>query len=210
MQTFLRYGVIATFLFSIISLVFLIVKTFSFGKRLYHSETRQSGRKGVFYAFTRGMVPWEKESAGKHLLTYVAGIFYHAGVFAAFFYILSLIVPFGLGHYPMYFLQLLVGIGIICGLGLLGKRMSLKYMKALSCWDDYAANILVDLVLTLALVNIFFQSGRSVLFIMTIILFLYIPLGKIRHCFFFFYSRILFGIFFGRRGVLPQKASSRF
>jgi len=36
------------------------------------------------------------------------------------------------------------------------------------------------------------------------VMFLYIPVGKIRHCFFFFYSRILFGLFYGRRGVLPQ------
>lgn len=210
MQTFLRYGVIASFLFSLLSLIFLIVKTFSFGKRLHHSETTLSGRKGILYAFTRGMMLWEKESAGKHLLTYTAGIFYHAGVFAVLFYVLSLIVPFRIGLYPLHFLRLFMVIGIVCGLGLLVKRISLKSMKAISCFDDYLANILVDLALILALASTFFSSVKSILFLMMIMLFFYIPLGKIRHCFFFFYSRILFGLFFGRRGVLPQKVSSEF
>lgn len=210
MQTFLRYGVIVSFLFSLISLVLLILKTFSFGKRLHHAQTPWKGRKGIMYAFTRGMMPWEKESARKHLLTYIAGIFYHSGIFTAIFYMLSLIVPFTLNLYFISYLRVLMAVGIVCGLGLLVKRISLRYMKTISCLDDYAANILVDLVLILSVVDTFNPSVRSILFLMTILLFLYIPLGKIRHCFFFFYSRVLFGLFFGRRGVLPQKSISKF
>ena len=33
---------------------------------------------------------------------------------------------------------------------------------------------------------------------------IYLPLGKIRHCLYFFFSRTFFGKFFGRRGVLPH------
>jgi hypothetical protein len=32
----------------------------------------------------------------------------------------------------------------------------------------------------------------------------YIPLGKIRHCLYFFFSRTFFGKFFGRRAVFPH------
>jgi hypothetical protein len=37
-------------------------------------------------------------------------------------------------------------------------------------------------------------------------LFLYVPLGKIRHCFFFFAARCHMGAHFGRRGTFPPHA----
>ena len=98
-----------------------------------------------------------------------------------------------------------MAVGILCGVGLLMKRLTLGYMRAISCVDDYISNALVNLFLILVLLESFLQTLRPILFLVTIILFLYIPLGKIRHCFFFFYSRILFGQFYGRRGVLSQK-----
>lgn len=210
METWLRYGVIISFVISLISLAYLILKTFSFGKRLHHAETPWKGRKGILYAFTRGMMPWEKESARKHLITYSAGVLYHLGIFSAAFYILSLVISFSIHLSFLYFFRILMAAGIICGLGLLVKRISLRSMRGISCPDDYAANILVGLVLILALADTFFQDIRFVLLLGAVILLLYIPLGKIRHCFFFFYSRYLFGLFFGRRGVLPQKDLSRF
>jgi hypothetical protein len=39
-----------------------------------------------------------------------------------------------------------------------------------------------------------------------IVLLLYVPLGKIRHCLFFFATRYHTGIYFGRRGTLPPAA----
>jgi hypothetical protein len=42
------------------------------------------------------------------------------------------------------------------------------------------------------------------MYIISAITFVYVPLGKIRHCLYFFFSRIFFGKFFGRRGVLPH------
>lgn len=210
MVSFLRYGVILSFFASLISLVILILKTFSFGQRSIYAEPRRKGSRGVLYALTRGVMPWEKESTTRHLLTYIAGIFYHAGIFAALFYILSLLIPFWINLNFIFLFRFLVVVGIVCGLGLLLKRIFHPLIKRISCMDDYAANILVDLVLILALVDSFFSNIRPLLFFVTIILLLYIPFGKIRHCFFFFYSQILFGFFFGRRGILPQKVHQRF
>ena len=210
MQAFLRYGVILSFFISLISLAILILNTFSFGKRAFYAEPQAKGRKGILYAFTRGMMPWEKESARKHLMTYIAGVFFHSGIFSAMFYILSLVVPFNVNIYFIYFLRILMGIGIVCGLGLLLKRIFLPFLSKISCLDDYAANILVNIALILAFTDTFIQNIRTFLFFVTIFLLFYLPIGKIRHCFFFFYSRVLFGLFFGRRGVLPQKNLLKF
>lgn len=208
MQTLLRHGVILSIFISLLSLAFLILRTFSFGRRSFHAEPMGEGRKGIRYAFTRGLMPWERESARKHPVTYVAGVLYHMGIFSAMFYLLTLVIPFPLGSFLTYLVCGLVALGIVCGLGLLVKRMILSYMRKISCIDDYVSNILVNLFLILTFVDSFVANMRTALFAVTIVLFLYIPLGKIRHCFFFFYSRALFGLFFGRRGVLPQRKVS--
>jgi len=74
----------------------------------------------------------------------------------------------------------------------------------LSSADDYLSNILVDLLLLSAPAATFVKSASVLFMIVAICTFVYIPFGKLRHCAFFFYSRILFGTFFGRRGVLPH------
>ena len=205
MQNILRYGVVFSFIVCLISLAVLFIKTFSFGRRTFQAEPAGKGSRGIWYAFTRGMMPWEKESARKHLATYVAGIVYHLGIFSALFYILILIIPFRISPYLSYFIYSAIVLGLVCGLGLLAKRIFLPYMKKISCMDDYGSNILVNIFLMLVLADVFLRELRSILFLVTIVLFLCIPLGKIRHCFFFFYSRVLFGLFYGRRNVLPQK-----
>lgn len=205
MLTFLRYGVIISFFICAISLCILVLKTLLFGKKPLYSEPQGLENKGILYAFGKGMMPWEKESAARHLPTYIAGILYHSGIFAGLFYILLLVIPFCPGLFLINAMRILMLCGIACGVALFLKRIFKTTLKNISCPDDFASNILVDLFLFFALIDTFISSVRSVLLFATILMLLYIPVGKIRHCFFFFYSRILFGLFYGRRGILPQK-----
>ena len=205
MLSLLRSGVIFSFLFSVISLSILVLKTFSFGKKPLYAEPRGDGKKGVFYAFGRGMLPWEKESAGKHLPTYAAGILYHTGIFAALFYLLSFIISLELSKPFISLLRFFFTLGFLSGLALLFKRIFLSTMRKISCPDDFAANTIVDFFLISAFVHTYSVSATPLFFLLAIMMFLYIPFGKIRHCFFFFYARILFGLFYGRRDILPPK-----
>ena len=205
MLTFLRYGVIISFFICAISLCILVLKTFLFGKKPLYSEPQGVKNKGIIYAFGKGMMPWEKESAARHLPTYIAGILYHSGIFAGLFYILLIVTPFFPGLFLINALRILMLCGIVCGVALFLKRIFKTTLKNISCPDDFASNILVDLFLFFALIDTFISSVRSVFLFAAILMLLYIPVGKIRHCFFFFYSRILFGLFYGRRGILPQK-----
>ena len=205
MLSLLRFGVIFSFLLSAIALSLLVLKTFSFGKKTLYAKPRGDAKKGVFYAFGRGMLPWEKESSGKHLPSYFAGMFYHTGVFAALFYLLSLIFSLELSGFLVNILRLLFVLGFMGGLILFSKRIFLPAMRKISSPDDFAANIIVDLFLIFALVHTYSARAATLFFLLAIVMFLYIPVGKIRHCFFFFYTRILFGLFYGRRGVLPPK-----
>lgn len=205
MQTILKYGVIVSIIFSIVTLSILILKTFSFGKKKFYAEAKGAAKKGMLYAFGKGMMPWEKESAGSHLPTYVCGIFYHTGIFLSLCYLLSLMIPINIADMVILFFQVLCLIGFVCGSALLIKRMLSPYMRELSCPDDLAANIIVDVFLILAFLHTFLPFIVPYLYIAAIVMFIYIPTGKIRHCFFFFYVRILFGIFYGRRGIFPTQ-----
>jgi hypothetical protein len=202
MFSILRWGVVLSFLICVISLFLLVLKTLSFGRRPLFAKSRGEAKRGIFYAFGKGMMPWEKESAGKHILTYVAGILYHLGTFVALFYLSSLVIPFSL-RIPII-LRVLLGLSFICGIGILMKRILHVPLRKISCPDDFASNILVDMFLAFALASTFSQGFNPYFYLISILLFLYIPLGKIRHCVFFFYTRILFGFFYGKRGVLPR------
>jgi len=205
MLEILKYSVILSFCTTFVILCFLVIKTINFKKKKLFSQAQGNSLKGIIYALGRGLAPWEKESAAKHLPTYLAGILYHIGIFVALFYLISLLIPYQLGLLVIMILRIFILIGILCGVGLFVKRFLKPHLKKISCPDDYVSNLLVDGFLIISLVETYRGTLRSILYAVAIILVLYIPLGKIRHCFFFFYSRILFGFFFGRRGVLPRK-----
>ncbi|MCX5801391.1 MAG: hypothetical protein NTX17_08400 [Candidatus Eisenbacteria bacterium] len=211
MPLLLRYGVALSFLICVVLLSFEIVSTFAFDQRSHCAKPKAGGLRGVLYAFGRGMMPWEKESAAKHPITYFAGVAYHAGIFAALFYIFCLALSVELGVLTLSLLRLLLIPGFLCGLGLFLRRAFSSNMRTLSSPDDYASNLIVDAVLLLAAIDTRLggvthpANTTWLLLSVSIIMFLYVPLGKIRHCFFFFYVRVLLGRFYGRRGVLPPR-----
>jgi len=205
MLAILSLGVIISFFICATSLIFLILRTFSFGKRSLFAKSKGEGKKGIFYAFGKGMLPWEKESAKRHVLSYLAGIFYHGGIFAAFLYLFFLVISLEMTIQIKSLLRLLAGIGFFSGISLLIKRIIHVPLRKISYPDDFAANLVVDMFLALAFLNTFYPVLKPYFYSISIILFLYIPLGKVRHCAFFFYARILFGLFYGRRGILPRR-----
>ena len=204
----LHLAVSIALIVSVCALTFLVFRTYRVGHNRYLSAPRTGSGKGILYAFTTGMMPWEKESAARHLPTFLAGIVYHVGVFSFFVYLICLLFFPGV-RFPILALRIVVAAGAVAGLGLLVKRSIKPQLRALSCPDDFASNALVDACLILALLHTWLPQLETVLLAASLLLFIYMPLGKIRHCFFFFYTRILFGIFFGRRGVYPAPAREK-
>jgi hypothetical protein len=58
----------------------------------------------------------------------------------------------------------------------------------------------------LAVIN---ESFLIPMYLIGAITFVYVPLGKIRHCLYFFFSRTFFGKFFGRRAVFPHPEAAK-
>jgi len=205
----IRAGVFVAFILSLVFLTARVLGTLSYGRKRLHSEAAGSGLSGIGYALGRGMLPWEKESAAKHLPTYAAGMVYHAGIFAAILFALLQAAGARLPGAAVAVLRIALAAGLLAGAGLLIKRSVHPKMRYISCPDDFVSNLLVDAFVLIGLWTTWRASAGPVFLIAAIATFLYMPLGKIRHCFFFFYSRILFGSYFGRRGVLPGKRPAR-
>jgi hypothetical protein len=168
------------------------------------SPIKGSISHGITYAFTKGMMPWAKESTRIHMIAYLRGIGFHAGIFAAIGAVI--LGPFW-GYLPPFLLLILFWVlmlGAVLGAAGGIMRIAEHNLRGLSLPDDHFAVWLTTLFITvtgLAVLNDAFVIPMYVVAAMT---FVYVPLGKIRHCLYFFFSRLFFGKFFGRRAVFPH------
>ncbi len=160
--------------------------------------------KGVAYAFTLGMAPWAKESTRLHMISYLRGIGFHIGIFMSIgLLLISPVIP----RLPAWIKS--VTTFIILGGALLGVaggvvRIIEHRLRTLSTPDDHFAVWLVTIWMALSATALWYSEILRIYYLFSAITLAYIPLGKIRHCLYFFFSRIFFGKFFGRRAVLPH------
>jgi hypothetical protein len=171
------------------------------------SRPQGSPWKGVLYAFTLGMAPWEKESTRLHWMAYIRGILFHVGLFSA---LGVLFISPWLTRYPTWLVWAavaLTGLGAVGGLAGVGMRWMDKNLRALSIADDYFSVVITSLFAGLACATLLAPAVLPAFYVVSALLLVYIPLGKIRHCLYFFFSKFIFGRSFGQRGVLGQPKS---
>jgi hypothetical protein len=172
---------------------------------------RRSGHIGraVRYSFTGAMSPKVKESAYLHMPTYLAGIIYHIGTFLSmllFFLALAGIWPDGM---ITYFAGGLLLLSFVCGTGILIKRMGKHELRSLSNPDDYISNILVTAFQFLTIMAMLDTAYIPAYFIVSAVLLLYFPMGKLKHAVYFFAARYHLGYFYGWRDVWPPKPNMK-
>jgi len=159
---------------------------------------------GITYAFTKGMLPWAKESTRIHMIAYLRGIGFHVGIFTA---IGAVIISPLWGYLPPLFLLILSWVLILCAfLGAAGgiMRIAERNLRGLSLPDDHFAVWLTTLFITATGLAVLSEAFVIPMYVIAALTFVYVPLGKIRHCLYFFFSRLFFGKFFGRRAVFPH------
>ena len=168
------------------------------------SPTKGNISHGIMYAFTTGMMPWVKESTRIHMIAYLRGIGFHIGIFTA---IGSVILSPLWGFIPAWvrlLLGIVLGIGAILGAAGGVMRIAEHNLRGLSLPDDHFAVWLTTLFIAVAGLGVLNEAFVIPMYIVAAITFTYVPLGKIRHCLYFFFSRTFFGKFFGRRAVFPH------
>jgi len=176
-----------------------------FGKD--YSPARGSPQSGVLYAFTLGMAPWAKESTRRHWVAYGRGIVFHVGIFIGLAALAASPWWAGLPGLVRLLAAAGAGLGALCGAAGGLARWAQPDLKALSTGDDYLAVGLVTAFLATGSVALLVAGWLPVFYVAAALMLVYAPLGKIRHCLYFFFSRRFFGLFAGRRGVIhPQVA----
>lgn len=168
------------------------------------ARERGSARRGILFAFTLGMAPWEKESTRIHWIAYLRGIFFHIGIFMAIAVLLASPWLAVLPKILVWLALAVTGFGTLFGFAGIFMRLAGPNERVLSLPDDYASVFLTSLFIALAFATLLWPSVLPVFYVITGITGAYIPISKIRHCVYFFYSKFFFGMGFGRRGVIGQ------
>ena len=197
---------LAALAYCLLALLYHIAKLIKLGSPKDYARAAGSVGDGIRYSFTGAMSPKKKESAYLHLPTYTAGLFYHGGTFLA---ILIFIISFFRVEYPDWLVYVFAGILLvssISGYGILIKRLSKSIMRKLSNPDDYISNFLVSgFQLMTAWFLLSVSDIRIYYYLLSSVLLLYIPVGKLKHMVYFFAARYHLGWFYGSRGTWPPK-----
>ncbi len=170
------------------------------------SPAKGSARSGVLYAFTLGMMPWAKESTRRHRWAYLRGIGFHLGIFAG---LLAFLASPGWSKLPSFVLTglaVLTSLGAILGAAGTGMRLVERNLRRISTPDDHASVLLVTAFLAATSAALARPAWMPAMFLSGAVMLVYAPLGKIRHCIYFFLSRLFFGLFLGRRAILHPRA----
>lgn len=205
----LRLGVAICAVLAAVALLLQVVRTRSFGTRPPVAEASGSALRGILYAFGPGMAPSAKESTRTHSVVYALGVGYHLGIFTAFGVLIWSMRDAAIGVLPpapvRQVAQVLTALGMIGGTALLVRRARGPLLRTISIPDDYLANLLTTAFIALAGLRLLAGSLEPALLVSAMMLLLYIPLGKIRHCLFFFPARWNLGRHYGRRGTFPLR-----
>jgi len=184
----------------IISCLFHMLRLIRRGKPVDYAVPAGDTTKAIIYSFTGAMSPAKKESAYLHLPAYTAGILYHLGTFLAIFTFFIFLAGFNLTGVIKTVVSLFLAVTSISGLFILLNRALSSSLRSLSNPDDYISNVLVTLFQGCTIAAMYFTSFQATYFLITSLLLLYLPVGKLRHAVYFFNARYHLDYFFGYRG----------
>jgi hypothetical protein len=186
------------------ALAFAWLRARGFGRRVLFAPAAGDPAAGIRYAFTNAMLPQAKESVRMHLPSYAAGVVFHLGAFAAFGLLAVTLARIQVPAAIAWIGRIATLAGALGGLALLAKRSLTPHLRGLSSPDDFVANLLTTGFATLACAASLDPRLQTVWLVIAAVLLVYVPIGKIRHCLFFFSSRAFLGAFFGYRGTFPS------
>jgi hypothetical protein len=177
------------------------------GGRIDYSARSGNPVRGLVYNFTVAMMPAHKETVSRHPVKFAIGVVMHIGVILVLLGVALLLAwPAG-GDRLLSFVRPLVALSLVAGIYLVVRRVLSPNLRAMSAPDDYVAILASCGLLGLASLLPASTHNQTVLLIYAGLLFLYFPLGKLRHAVFFFVARGDYGRRLGHRGVYPPAAA---
>ena len=204
MLTAVKFFVAISILWAVVALLAQVLIARGGGRKDYSRRTGSPFR-AVIYNFTVAMTPAHKETVSRHPVKFTLGVVMHAGVFIALAGAVLLLVWPAAGREIMSLVRPLTAIAFLAGMYLFVRRFTDANLKAMSAPDDYLAILATCGLLLLASVLRIDAENQIVYLIYTGCLFIYMPLGKLRHAVFFFVARSNYGRRLGYRGVYPPE-----
>jgi len=203
MEVFAQYILGLCFAWAVLASVVQVAIAWGGGRQDY-SVPLGSRMKGMLYSFTGAMLPSRKESISGHKISFAIGIIFHTGLFLCLFNLLLAIAKPGMAWSLRYIFILFAGLGLVAGIYLFIRRMASAGLRAMSAADDFIANAITTGLLAMTLVYYgYHPDAKTALWLYSALLFLYFPLGKLRHAIFFFTARGDLGRRLGYRGTYP-------
>lgn len=202
METVARAFLAASSLWALVALSVQAVRAAS-RFREPHSARIADARRAVLYNFTTAMLPSHKESVALHPISFGAGALLHLGVFASLAAVLPTVASTAWFESLCPWIVWIASVGVAASLFLLVRRLRDGELRTISVPDDFVAAAAVGLFLCMAAAAAFGRLPLAALQVVTGLLLVYAPLGKLRHAVFFFLARVELGRRLGWRGVYP-------
>jgi hypothetical protein len=204
-MTLYRIISLIAFIICFISLTYHLIRLLRLGLPKDYSKKTGNLISAINYSFIGAMNPLQKESAYLHLPTYIAGILYHIGTFISIALFFLFLFNISFAYSLQWILIIVLILSSVSGIGIFLKRIMLKKLRFLSNPDDYVSNLLVTVFQIFTLIILFKEDFSPYYFLYAGLLFLYLPLGKLKHSLYFFAARYHLGFFYGWRGIWPVK-----
>ncbi|CUT07022.1 hypothetical protein JGI9_00219 [Candidatus Kryptonium thompsonii] len=195
---------IASFAFFVVGLIYHYYKTKQLRFPVDYAQPKGSYRIGVLYSFTVGMLPWMKESTRRHWISYLRGVVFHVGIFTALLVLLLKFFGIEINSLFVNLFAFITGLGAIMGFAGVIMRVVEQNLRKVSTVDDFISVFLVSLFLMFVSLSLIDLSFTTPMYLISAVTLFYAPLGKIRHCLYFFFSRFFFGLHLGRRGIVHK------
>jgi hypothetical protein len=190
-----------------IALGFQVVVARGGGRRDY-ARPAGSPARGIAYIFTVAMTPAHKETIRRHPVKFAIGLVMHIGVILVLLGVVVVVVSPPAGFRVLPFTLPIVGLALPAGVYLFIRRIVSADLRAMSVMDDYVAIVASCGLLVLVLLCPLGAQPQLAFLIYAGLLFVYLPLGKLRHAVFFFIARGDYGRRLGHRGVYPPSTAS--
>jgi nitrate reductase gamma subunit len=172
-----------------------------------NAPAKGSPGRGVAYSYAATVVPTMMSSATQHWTRWLEFGLYHIGAG------LAILATFTLPFIPQIMNQpvrivfaVFVAMALVVGAIRLWRRFADPTLRIVSTPDDYFSLAAVEVFFFLTFMTLIVGTDgwRLAYFLVTAAFLFYVPFSKISHYVYWFFARVLMGVRYGRRGVMPR------